>query len=249
MTRIDPSSGAGDRLAAARSFLFVPSHTPERFEKAIRAGADAVILDLEDGVPLGEKAFAREALARRWGAPSTDGAAFARARQRTRVKGLLRRHRRAPEPGRPGSGDGAEGKLAHLDFTADTGIVSDAGEAELMPLRFAMTTASRIANLPPPVDGVTVQLDDEQRLRDDTMRSRHMGFGAKLCIHPRQVGPVHEAFQPGADEIAWARCVVQADADSGGGAVQLDGRMIDRPVVLGARRTLARAELYEDNTG
>jgi citrate lyase subunit beta/citryl-CoA lyase len=53
-------------VAEARSFLFVPGNRPERFLKALQSGADAVILDLEDAVPLAEKASAREAICRQW---------------------------------------------------------------------------------------------------------------------------------------------------------------------------------------
>ena len=49
-------------LAEARSFLFVPGNRPERFAKAARSGADAVILDLEDSVPAADKAAARQAV-------------------------------------------------------------------------------------------------------------------------------------------------------------------------------------------
>ena len=67
------------------------------------------------------------------------------------------------------------------------------------------------------------------------------GFSGKLCIHPSQVAMVHDAFVPTAEELAWARKVLAADADAGGAAVQVAGRMVDLPVVLQARRTLAFA--------
>ncbi len=54
------------RLAQARSFLFVPGHRPERFAKALASGADAVIIDLEDAVPLDAKGTARTALLDAW---------------------------------------------------------------------------------------------------------------------------------------------------------------------------------------
>ena len=54
------------RLAQARSFLFVPGHRPERFAKALASGADAVIIDLEDAVPLDAKDTARTALMDAW---------------------------------------------------------------------------------------------------------------------------------------------------------------------------------------
>jgi citrate lyase subunit beta/citryl-CoA lyase len=53
-------------LARACTFLFVPGHRPDRFEKALQSGADAVILDLEDAVPLSDKAKARDAITQAW---------------------------------------------------------------------------------------------------------------------------------------------------------------------------------------
>jgi citrate lyase subunit beta/citryl-CoA lyase len=69
-------------------------------------------------------------------------------------------------------------------------------------------------------------------------RARH-GFTAKLCIHPRQVAAVRAAFAPSANELAWARRVLQATA-SAAGTVQLDGGMVD-PVIERARHIVARA--------
>jgi citrate lyase subunit beta/citryl-CoA lyase len=71
-----------------------------------------------------------------------------------------------------------------------------------------------------------------------------MGFGGKLCIHPKQVSIVQAAFMPNEEELQWALRVVAADQASHGGAVKLDGKMIDRPVVLLAKRTLAIAGKY-----
>jgi citrate lyase beta subunit len=60
------------------------------------------------------------------------------------------------------------------------------------------------------------------------------------CIHPKQVAPIHGALAPSAESLIWARRVLAADAASPG-AAQIDGRMVDRPVVLQAQRTLQRA--------
>jgi citrate lyase subunit beta/citryl-CoA lyase len=92
-----------------------------------------------------------------------------------------------------------------------------------------------------PVAGVTTALDDEGVLLADLARARGFGFGAKLCIHPKQVAPIHVALRPGDAELAWARRVLDAAAAAGGGAVQLDGRMVDKPVIERARRLLERA--------
>jgi citrate lyase subunit beta/citryl-CoA lyase len=89
------------------------------------------------------------------------------------------------------------------------------------------------------VDGVTVAIDDERQLAQDATKARSLGFGGKLCIHPRQVGAVNAAFSPSADEIAMARRIVQAYERAQGGAVSVDGRMVDLPVLLKARRIVA----------
>lgn len=133
--------------------------------------------------------------------------------------------------------------VGHIDFMADTGIRCSEDERELDPLRFAVAIQTRLHRLAPAVDGVTVAIDDEARLRADTRRALHFGFGAKLCIHPRQVNCIHAALAPSDEELAWARRVIEADRAAQGAAVQLDGRMVDLPVVLQARATLARARL------
>jgi citrate lyase subunit beta/citryl-CoA lyase len=103
-----------------------------------------------------------------------------------------------------------------------------------------LALASRAAGLPAPVAGVTPDIDDETKLLADFARARAHGFGAKLCIHPKQVAPIHAALVPSAIELDWARRVV-AVAEGAQGAVQVDGRMVDKPVLQRAQRLLARA--------
>ncbi|HEY8709635.1 MAG TPA: CoA ester lyase, partial [Burkholderiaceae bacterium] len=67
---------------------------------------------------------------------------------------------------------------------------------------------------------------------------RRLGFGAKLCIHPKQVDAVNRSFSPSAADIAWAQRVLAAAQASQGAAVALDGRMIDTPVILHAQAVL-----------
>ena len=139
---------------------------------------------------------------------------------------------------------GAEGVVRLVFGTLDYALDLDLDIAEspdgLAHAASVLAIASRVAGLPAPVAGVTPQLDDEQRLLADLAWSRRHGFGAKLCIHPRQVAPIHAALQPSAQALDWARRVMVADAASPG-AARLDGRMVDRPVVLQAQRTLALA--------
>jgi citrate lyase subunit beta / citryl-CoA lyase len=133
--------------------------------------------------------------------------------------------------------------IGHIDFMADTGLRCSDDERELDTLRFNVAMQTRVNRLAPAIDGVTVAIDDDARLQADTRRMLNFGFGAKLCIHPRQAPVVHAAMAPSDAELDWARRVLAADQASGGAAVRLDGRMVDLPVVLQARLTLVKARI------
>lgn len=124
-----------------------------------------------------------------------------------------------------------------IDYALDLGLAGD--ERGLVFAASRIAIASRCADLPSPIAGVTTALDDDARLQADVAFARACGFGAKLCIHPRQVDAVRRLFAPTAAEIAWATRIVAA-ADDGAGAFALDGAMIDRPVLLRARAILGR---------
>jgi citrate lyase subunit beta / citryl-CoA lyase len=120
-----------------------------------------------------------------------------------------------------------------IDFQLDTGIRGD--DVELLPHRSQIVLASRLAGLAAPVDGVSTAIDDLTSLRNDAVRSRRLGFGGKLCIHPRQVDIVNACFAPSEEELTWAHRVLEASARSGGAAVAVDGRMVDRPIMMQAQ--------------
>ncbi|MGC9158498.1 MAG: HpcH/HpaI aldolase/citrate lyase family protein [Terracidiphilus sp.] len=122
------------------------------------------------------------------------------------------------------------------DFRFDLGLEGD-GE-ELLYFRSHLVLVSRLAGLPPPVDGVTTEIKDTARVRSDARASRRLGFGAKLCIHPNQIAVVNESFGPSAEEVAWAERVMEAWHGVAGGAVALDGKMVDRPIALKAEAIL-----------
>ena len=127
-----------------------------------------------------------------------------------------------------------------IDLSLDLGIEAGGDGDELLLFRSQVVLASRLAGLDAPVDGVTIAIDDAAAIEADTRRARRLGFGAKLCIHPRQLAAVHAAFAPSASELAWAERVVAAAGATDGAAVAVDGRMVDRPVLLRARALLAR---------
>ena len=126
-----------------------------------------------------------------------------------------------------------------IDFQLDMGI--DGECEELAFFRSKLVLASRLAGVQPPVDGVTTAIRDLDRLQADTQRARRMGFGGKLCIHPDQVATVNRAFAPSDEELAWAQRVVEAAGAADGAAVAVDGKMVDRPVLLRAQRMIAEA--------
>jgi len=126
-----------------------------------------------------------------------------------------------------------------VDFQADLDIEGD--EQELLYFRSRMVLASRLAGLQPPVDGVSTTLDDPAHIEADALHARRLGFGGKLCIHPKQVAVVNQGFSPTPAQVDWARRVIEADAASGGAPVAVDGKMVDRPVVLKAQSVLRAA--------
>jgi citrate lyase subunit beta / citryl-CoA lyase len=125
-----------------------------------------------------------------------------------------------------------------LDYAVDLDLSGD--ERGLVYPACRIAIASRAAGRMSPIAGVTTDLDDERKLLADVAFARACGFGAKLCIHPRQVPALHAAMAPRPEEVAWAKRVIAA-ADAAAGAVQVDGQMVDRPVVLKAQAILERA--------
>jgi citrate lyase subunit beta/citryl-CoA lyase len=92
--------------------------------------------------------------------------------------------------------------------------------------------------------GSVAEISDMEAYAALVKQARRVGFTGTVCIHPRQVPVANAGFSPSEQEIAWARRVVAADAEAslkGLGAVALDGRMIDRPIVERARRLLRKA--------
>lgn len=124
-----------------------------------------------------------------------------------------------------------------VDFAAESGI-EDAGDA-MTSVRIQIVLQSCQAGLAAPVDGVSLHFTDDACMQAEARRSRQLGFGGKLCIHPRQVAAVNAAFLPTAQDVAWAQGVLAAFEASAGAATSLDGKMIDKPVVERARRILA----------
>lgn len=269
--------------AIARSLLFVPGHQPTRFDKACQSGADAVVLDLEDAVPLDRKDEARRQVAEWLAARAADSGGpvvgvrvnaadtawhaddiamcasagvaaamlpkaedaevlrtIATALPSSVLWPLIETARGIDKIDAIAAAPRVERLVfGSIDFQADLGIEGEG--VELLLFRSRIVLASRLAGLQPPVDGVSTSIDDPASIEADARQARRLGFGGKLCIHPKQVETVNRGFSPTPAQIEWARRVIEADAASGGAPVAVDGKMVDRPVVLKARALLGSA--------
>jgi citrate lyase subunit beta/citryl-CoA lyase len=253
--------------------LFVPADRPERFSKAQSSGADAIIIDLEDGVAPGAKVSARSALSVPGALPTgCDVYVRVNARQTPWYRDDLAAVAQLPVAGivlpktesaediaatskslrvglialietarglaavREISGAAGVTRLAFgsIDFCVDIGAAND--RDALLAARSAIVLASRLGDLQPPLDGVTVAIDDMALIEADARYALRLGFGGKLCVHPRQIVPVRNGFAPSADEVSWAKRILEAGAE---GAVAVDGMMVDSPVRSRARQILA----------
>jgi citrate lyase subunit beta/citryl-CoA lyase len=270
---------------ADQTYLFVPASRPERILKAIEAGADAVIVDLEDAVAPADKPAALDELHAHWAnyagraqqagvtllvrinAPDTawhdaevaacqalgighivvpksaDGAVLAQIAAAVgnvslyplieSAEGFEHLHQVARAPGV------VRLLFGSVDLMLDLGI----GDADV-PLHYFRTSIvlqSRLARLAAPVDGVCTDLENAGALKAEVQRARDFGFGAKLLIHPKQVDGTRQGFAPSNAEIEWAQRVMAAAASAEGAALAVDGKMVDRPVLLQAERLLASA--------
>ncbi len=122
------------------------------------------------------------------------------------------------------------------DFCADIGALHT--RDALLAARSEIVLASRIHHLPPPIDGVSTSIDDAKAVEDDARYARALGFGGKLCIHPRQIPAVRHGFAPSTPELAWARRILAAEDE---GAVSVDGELVDAPIRARARQLLSGA--------
>lgn len=290
--------------SAIRTALFVPGTRLDRVSKALASGADAVIVDLEDAVPLSRKSEIRREVARflkekgdpkimvRVNGPDSaffadDIAQIATATLLTiivpkveSVEDIAAIHKVLLESEKENglvSGQieiiglietaKAVDDISHIvhartdpqrlrtvafgaaDYTADLGIEITRDGVELLYARSRLPIACRAAGLEPPLDTpFMTDLKDLDALEAEALKAKQLGFQGKLCIHPNQIARVNRIFSPKPEEIHHARLVVEAfeKAEAAGqGAIQLDGKFVDYPVVARARRILQLAAILE----
>jgi citrate lyase subunit beta/citryl-CoA lyase len=250
--------------------LFVPANRPERYHKAANSGADGVIIDLEDAVAPGDKDTARATLltasipvssivrinpaGTRWHNDDVQavkglgvGVMLPKAEAAQHLANLRDALGDRPIIALIESAQGVANvreiarhadRLAfgYIDFSADLGCSME--RDALVHARAEIVLASRLAHIIPALEGVTPSFDDAALVEDDARYAASMGFGGKLCIHPKQIAPTLAGFRPAQADIEWATKI----ANSGDGAVSVDGMMVDAPVRLRAQRILAAAK-------
>ena len=129
------------------------------------------------------------------------------------------------------------------DYTADLGVVKTAEGTETLWARSRLVNAARAAGVQA-IDSVYGHVADEEGLLAWGQRSRRRVFQGMGCIHPRQIRIIHKAFAPSEQELARAIRIVDAFEEAeklGLGVVSLGTKMIDRPVVLRARKLVEEA--------
>jgi citrate lyase subunit beta/citryl-CoA lyase len=276
-----------------RSLLFVPGDRPDRMAKALAAGADALILDLEDSVAPAAKTAARHEVAhfldansqaRLWvrvnplDSPDNEkdlaavlpshpdgivlpkaegGASVAELARRLGERGNATAQILAIATETPaaifqlGSYGGAR-RLAGLtwgaeDLPAAVGAAASREEdGRFTPpyeLARSLCLFGAAAAGVAAIETVYPAYKDLDGLAAYAARARRDGFLGMMAIHPDQIPVINSAFTPSQEEIAHARAVVAAfEASPDVGVLSLEGRMIDRPHLVQARRILGLAD-------
>ncbi|MGB3865189.1 MAG: CoA ester lyase, partial [Xanthobacteraceae bacterium] len=130
------------------------------------------------------------------------------------------------------------------DIARETRIRMVPGRATMLPIITHCVLAAHAHGLDM-LDGPYGDIGNMDGLRDECAQSLDLGFDGKTLIHPSHLAPCNAAFTPPAEEVANARKIVAAFAlpeNASRGAIQLDGRMVERLHAEIARRTLAIAD-------
>ncbi len=129
------------------------------------------------------------------------------------------------------------------DYVTDLKTTRSPDGVELFFGRSMVLLAARAAGISA-LDTVFSDVNDEEGFRREVAYIKQLGFDGKSIINPRQIKPVHDIFTPSAKEIEKATEVMEAIAEAhrkGSGVISLHGKMVDKPIVERARRTLALA--------
>ncbi len=95
------------------------------------------------------------------------------------------------------------------------------------------------------IDTPNTSIDNEELLKQDCLNARNLGMKAKSAIHPNQLEIINDIFSPFKDEIVWAMKVIkEKEKNLSKGAFSVDGKMIDKPLLMKAEKIINKAKLY-----
>lgn len=127
------------------------------------------------------------------------------------------------------------------DYGHELGLAPTLDEPELADARARIVLASRAAGMEGPIDSPWFHFNEAEAFQRALERSRRGGFQGRLCVHPDQIAPVNRAYLPSGEELARAERIVaafEAAEARGAAAIQVDGQMVDYPVVHRARAVI-----------
>jgi citrate lyase subunit beta/citryl-CoA lyase len=130
------------------------------------------------------------------------------------------------------------------DLTKDLQALHTPLRLPMLPSLGLCLLAARAARISI-VDGVYLDLADEEGFQASCRQGRELGFDGKTLIHPKQIEAANAAFGPGESDIAWARKIIAAFEEARGqgkGVVVVDGKLVENLHVAEARRLVAMAE-------
>lgn len=132
-----------------------------------------------------------------------------------------------------------------VDYALDIDAELTKEGFELLYARSHLVNVSRAAGIESPVDAVYTDIHDLEGLKKETTFVKQMGFQGKLVVYPKQIDVVNQVFIPSKQDIEIAHMILAAYEKSvkeGLGAIQVNGKMIDLPVVERAKRMVDKAK-------
>jgi len=130
------------------------------------------------------------------------------------------------------------------DLAADLGATRTEEGLEVLHAREHVVVAASAAGVDA-IDTVYTDFEDDTGLAGETEFALTLGFDGKLAIHPAQVPVINDAFTPDPERVEWAERVLAARDEAAAedrGVFEVDGQMIDAPLIAQAERIVARAE-------
>ena len=112
----------------------------------------------------------------------------------------------------------------------------------LLLARSQLVMAAAKANIDV-IDAPYIDIKNKTGLIEETQNVRNLGFTGKAAIHPEQIPSIHQSFIPSNDQVAFAESVMNAVDGPDAGVVVVNGKMVDRPIILASQRTLALAQV------